>query len=481
MSDRKIGIGIVVTATLIAGMGLWHHEWWRDEARTWLLMQSGHTLGDIWNDVVHGHPHPYYVLNYLVSRLFPAPIAMSVTNLAIMLVAIALFASAAPFTRLQKWLFAIGFFPLYQYGIIARSYTLFLALLFLYCHLKRTRPDHFGWRAITLIALAQVHIMSAAIVPVLLAMEWWQDRRHHHPWTLRQWSWSGLVLASILFCAWQVLSPAHHHSPYDLGNIKYAVLGLGHGFWPNYGIFFGNRVFEIMGIVLWGTSYRVFRGNRLGLLYYAALTATLLGISVALYSGYRWHHGFYFIYFIVALWLSADAPATDKLSRRFITGVLLLHALIGTYAVADDIRNPYSTGHLAAEAIRSHHLEETPFVGVGISLDNGRPRYQWEVDRIQPLMVLFPGHGILNPVTQQTEPYWTHYDNPVYFSPMSPDDITRGLHRMAQDHRTRLVVIVSRERGTAHVAVPPGLQLIAEFAPPSDYGEHLDVYVYEPS
>ncbi len=478
MSDRKIGIGIVVIAAIAGIIGLQYHEWWRDEARTWLLMQSSHGISDVWRDVVHGHPHPYYLLTYFISQLCHAPLAMSVMNLVLMLVAVALFVANAPFTKVQKLLFVVGFYPLFQYGIIARSYTLVLALLFLYCYLKRARPNNFGGRALTLILLAQIHVMSAAIVPILLSIEWWQDRQHHRPWTWRQWAWTAIAGASILFCAWQVLSPTHHHSPYDLGNIKYALFGLGHGFWPDYGFFLGKHLFEGVGIALWSLSFLVFRFNRLGRIYYIGLTATLLGISIVLYPGFRWHHGFYFIYFIAAIWLSTEGPPSDTFSRRFITGILFLHAAIGGYALADDSRHPYSNGDAVATYIQAHHLETLPWVGILVTRDGAQYRYQWEIDRLQPVLVRIPDHGTFNPVTMQTEPFWRHYDNPEYFPTRTQDEMAHDLQQLATTLHAPYLVIVAQERNAEGFPLPAKIQPIEIFPKPSDYGEHLQLYIY---
>jgi hypothetical protein len=106
-------------AALVGVVTVLRHEWWRDEAFTWLVVRESRSVGELLvalRDVGYGHPRLYYLLAYGLYQIAPWPLALSLTNLLLALLATALFVDAAPFTRAQKLMFALGYFPLYQYG-----------------------------------------------------------------------------------------------------------------------------------------------------------------------------------------------------------------------------------------------------------------------------------------------------------------------------------------------------------------------------
>jgi hypothetical protein len=119
LADRPIGtvipartsaaLPIVTLAALVGLVTMLRHEWWRDEAFPWLLVRESHSVGEMLatiHDV--GHPWLYYLLVYGLHRIAPSPLALSLANLLVAVLAIALFVQAAPFTRVQKLMFALG-------------------------------------------------------------------------------------------------------------------------------------------------------------------------------------------------------------------------------------------------------------------------------------------------------------------------------------------------------------------------------------
>jgi len=154
---RRSTLLIVALAALVGLVTVNRHEWRRDEAYTWLVREN-HSVGELLvalRDVGYGHPRLYYLLAYGLYRIAPWRFALSLTNLLLALVATALFIDAAPFTRAQKLMFALGYFPLYQYGVIAGSYSLLLAVLFGYAWARTRHPELVGTRLILLALVAR--------------------------------------------------------------------------------------------------------------------------------------------------------------------------------------------------------------------------------------------------------------------------------------------------------------------------------------
>ena len=169
---KRLGpIWMLVPATL-GVLGVVNHEWWGDEAFTWLVAGESHTLRELITNLgFQGHPRPYYILAWMLRQIWENPLAWSFTNLAFALGAIFLFMRSAPVTRVQAALFSLGFYPLFQYGVIARSYSMFMFFLFLYCHLRATRRSAIEARFAVLAVLAQIHLFSLMATTVLLFLD----------------------------------------------------------------------------------------------------------------------------------------------------------------------------------------------------------------------------------------------------------------------------------------------------------------------
>jgi hypothetical protein len=136
------------------------HEMWRDELQAWMIARDSATPAELLRNARHeSHPALWHVPLYGVSRATRDPRGMQLLHLCIATGAVCLFVRAAPFSRVQKVLCALGYFPLFEYGIISRSYSLGMALLFLFCALCCMRADII-WIACTLALLCQTNLIG---------------------------------------------------------------------------------------------------------------------------------------------------------------------------------------------------------------------------------------------------------------------------------------------------------------------------------
>ena len=457
-----------------------HHEWFRDEAFTWLVLRARRPLAEIFADIgFNGHPRFYYLLNFALVSVWRSPFAMALLNLALALAAVALFVASAPLGDADKVLFCLGFFPLYQYGATVRPYSLILFLFFLYCHLRRTRPQAWAARTAALVALAQVHVLALALAGGLLALEAWDvwTKAPAAPRRAAFGAGAALVAASILFAAWQVVPPMPTGRLHSSGG-PLALIGPGHAFFPNFGIFVDHHAPEVAGLLLFALSWRAFRGRRAAVVWYAMTSATLMAVSLVVYSGYRWHHGFYFLYFLAAPWLAGTSPAGDLFARRYLTGMLALQAAFGLYAVGLEVARPYSNGPSVARFIVDHGLADAPLAGLEYHPDDSPDApWRWDLDQLQAVAMHLPGKQMEDPVAGAEAVTWRQYFNPeAYFPPQSARAMEASLRALARKLGRPYLVAVAWPRGPEEGTAPPPLEKLAEFPVPFDYGEHLRLY-----
>jgi len=110
------------------------------------------------------------------------------------------------------------------------------------------------------------------------------------------------------------------------------------------------------------------------LLVYLSSTTGLLVFFYIKYQGSIRHHGFLFITFLLTMWGGRSFKSCFRWPYFFqsyaraslnllLTGLLLMHAMGGLRAVANDVKFPFSYGKLTAEFIKAQKLDKIPIVG----------------------------------------------------------------------------------------------------------------------
>ncbi len=465
-------------------LGILYHEWWRDEAYTWLVVGASETVRDLVRNLgINNHPRAYYVMVWILYRAWHNPFALSLLNLSFALSAVYLFVRSAPVTRLQAILFSVSFYPLYQYGIMSRSYSLLLVLLFLYCHLRRSHPSLVVARLLVLAALAQVHLIALMAAAVLLFF----DGVTVPPairWKKVNLAAAALVVLSLATSAWQMAPSAASVPSLSNHDPSAVVAGFSNAFVPNFGFLNENErarhfLHRGPGLLLFLGSWILLWPQRKALLAYGMLTAGLAAICFVVYSGFRWHHGFYFIFMLSGLWL-AGGPVLRGARRHVLTFLMIIQAIVGLYAVASDVRRPYSDGRLAASFLRDNHLDRLPLVGLNVLQGTNKTAYQWEIDGVQPVLLELGSSRIYDPIGNSYERFFTHYASREYFPVMGQEQADREIQGVASRLGRPFVVVTMRYTPLDKTMdVPAGLRKLTDLPQPLDFGEAYSVYLYE--
>jgi hypothetical protein len=91
------------------------------------------------------------------------PVAMQLFHLGLATASTSLFVCYAPFTRLQKLLFVLGYLPLYEYLVISRNYAIAVLILWAICVCFPTRQKNYLILAILLALLANTNAYALLI------------------------------------------------------------------------------------------------------------------------------------------------------------------------------------------------------------------------------------------------------------------------------------------------------------------------------
>ena len=389
---------VLVAFVVVVGVTMWRHEMWRDELQAWMIARATHSLPNLFDNIRYeGHPALWYLLLWPLAQLDGSPWVMQVAQLTIATATLALVLWRAPFTMAQKGLFAGGYFVVFEYGTLSRSYSLGFFFLALTCTIASTR-HRWPWSNVTLALLALTSVFGALVAVGVLAGLVVDDG-------VRRWRGGGRDLDAaplvrvggglVVAVAGFVVSYAQAAPPGDAGvyrswktsfdsslarttlaAISRALVPIPkprREFW-NTSIFDGvTAAAAVLGIVLAVTFAWLLR-RRPGVC--ATWVAGVLLVIGFLYTKIQYasasrDYGHVFLALTAALWLvpamattsRGDSPRTNRLRSRAWTAVLVAQVIGGLFVVLVDLRYPFSNGRDVARLVTDRHLEHAIIIG----------------------------------------------------------------------------------------------------------------------
>ena len=397
-TDAWFAIGVTLLFTLVCGFTIVHHEMWRDELQAWLLARDSDSVAQLLQRIRYeGHPAIWYLLLFALTRVTHRPEAMQLLHLVIAASCTFLSARAAPFPRWVRLFVCLGYFLLYEYGVIARNYSLGIFFVFAAAALfprRRERPWLLG-AMLVLAAHTIVHVLFiAAAVAAALFVEVVLSRERRADLVAAAKTLS-VTAIGILVAAIRLRPPADSgfyetwvtqwnraRAEHVLGLFAQALLPIpgGRGVWGELWLETVSRHVAPALSLLFGAVLLVyFRRRRVGLMAFAVGSAALLAFFYTKYDGSIRHHGFLFINLLVALWLAegaaseagtgaADAgrsasPSRGSLFGWLVASVLIVQLVAGAIAVRQDVTLVFSAGRATAALLVAKGLDSLPLVG----------------------------------------------------------------------------------------------------------------------
>ena len=150
---------------VLCAMGILKHEMWRDELEAWLIAKDSISISELLRNIKYtGHPALWYLCLHLLSKITSDPIIMQLFHLVIAAGVIFVFLHYSTFNELQKTVFCFGYFPLYEYGVISRNYSLGVLFIFTFCALYCRKNKSYLFLAIALALMSHTNVYSLIIV-----------------------------------------------------------------------------------------------------------------------------------------------------------------------------------------------------------------------------------------------------------------------------------------------------------------------------
>jgi hypothetical protein len=427
---------LVASAFLLAvTLGLIRHEMWRDELQAWMIARDASSFPNLFHNLRYeGHPVLWYLGLFLISRVTRDPLAMQLYHGFLSTTAVFLFARFAPLPRWMRLIFAIGYFPLFEYGLVSRSYVLGALCIFALCTVHVRRPTSYLTKGLLLALLANTSayglVLAAAYlaatgVDLLLRYRAAGKGLAFLPASEAKRIVIGAIVAvcGLAFAFLSSRPPAdavfeitRHESglPFK-GAVITLLQAQANVFCPVpditkapdvWNTFTAQKVlglipqgYNLAGLVLIGALLFLLRRKPFALAFYAVGICGFIALFDKHYPEMR-HLGNLFLLTTACCWLALSESATtnneaaeQQTSPRpapllaFLGTMLTLNALAGLYMYTLDVRYPFSQGKQAVALLRAQHLEQLPLLGdtdhllstIGGYLDH--PMYYVDSDR----------------------------------------------------------------------------------------------------
>lgn len=176
---NNFNLCLLLAFFLAVAIGIVNHEMWRDELTAWLIARDSLSVSELLENLeFEGHPSLWYLCLHLLSKFTNNPLVLQLFQLIIATSVVFIFVCYSTFNNLQKALFCFGYFPLYEYGVIARSYSLGVLLIFSFCALFCRKNNAYIYLAIILALLSHTNVYGMAIgfsLAMMLALAIAQD------------------------------------------------------------------------------------------------------------------------------------------------------------------------------------------------------------------------------------------------------------------------------------------------------------------
>jgi hypothetical protein len=420
LTTTPLRFALLVTAGffVIALIGMLTHEMWRDEHQAWLVARDANSLSQLLDNMNYeGNPAFWHFFLFLITRVTHDPVYMQAFHLLIATSFIFIFNRYAPLSNLHKILFSLGYFPLYEYALISRSYALGILLVFGVCALYKNRLKKYILIGVLLALLANVTIYAVVIagsIAGILVLDYFLYQQKNGK-ALMQLSAGMLIFAlGVGFSLYQIWPEKDNSfpAPYAESLFEFArwwqvasklfttylyVPQIQEQFW-NTNLYYKESgviaagsfsgwlsqnpsylwAWVLMQIILFASGVIIFLRKPLILLLYCGTTLGLFSVyyyTALLHSRYC---GYLLIALVTCYWLAEYYPENKypsgvknslsnlgkRISKSFLTIVLSVNVLGAMVAYSMDLQYKFSTSKIAADYIKQNRLDSLPVVGI---------------------------------------------------------------------------------------------------------------------
>lgn len=383
---------VLAVYTALLTLTTYFHESWFDEAQAWLMARDL-SPGQLWWTYLRYEGTPGLWHSIL---LIPAKLGLPYGSLHAVACIAACAATAAllwlaPFPAVIAALLPFTYYLMYQYAVIARSYTLFPVLFFLTAAVlpQARRRTYLFLVLLILMATTTLHgVMAAVGIGVAYLIEFLADIRNRGAAEIRRHA-----IAGTAFMLWLTLVAALVWPPRDLSFIqlsgqsvrsaKASIVAAAEQMEealacrPVQGARrWDLRIYDMVpsALVLALSAWWFYKNSTLW--YFVLPLGGVLMLSSVVYHN-RWHAGVLFLIWLFAMWITYSRARQPAPAYLWLAWLLVLAPQIywSARSVAYDIAQPYTGSRAVADYLKSHGLQNGIIYGAGYEATSIQPYF----------------------------------------------------------------------------------------------------------
>ncbi len=354
MKGRQDSHIFTLTAIAITAMQLGlilTHAAWRDETQAVMVACASPNLRALFTALhFEGHPSLWYLgLRGLCTVAAPT-LALKIAQAGIALGVAALILKRSPFSEPMRLVVSLGYFLLFEYGVIARSYSLG-ALIFLAFIAQRRQ----AWRGLLLFCLANISVHFLLLASACWALVVSEERRIDLKTSVALAL--GVFVSALSFWPVSAAHPALSQGSNLAQNLGEALMWLSTVAAPvrfdiaGWGQHLPDGFAILLGALILPLGALAFRGSLRWMTLWLLLGSAILLLSAFVYVSYPRHVGVLALWLIGLNWarLEDEGVAPDLVSRAWL-GVL---AASGAWMAMLALVQPFSASEAIAKWVRT--------------------------------------------------------------------------------------------------------------------------------
>jgi hypothetical protein len=383
--QRKLTYGLLLVILALKIALATQHTPWMDELQALQIARAINSLSDVyWALRYEGHPPLWHLIIKAALLFRDTPETLAAVALAFSLATTCLIMIKAPFPLVWRVLLCLSYLVMFEYGFIARSYSVVAFLMLLIAAYPRSR---LLW--LPLVALTWIATLSAVMAVLFTAVLAWL--RMQRPVTL-----CVIVVSTAITFAFTRPPPDFFTLALWNPDIDLAGRGLHAGLMLSKLVFTEN-VFKVP--VDWeGLNFRIelnaasilfinvaivwtFRKALPCLIALYALAGLIVAIDLSSYALSIRHFGMIWLLFITLVW-ATWSPAEMRnawvtlwlVLQAFFGLAFAVHAFVTPFAATRELDSAFSRDEALAARVTAIPGE----YGVVLSASSGRPFYSLE-------------------------------------------------------------------------------------------------------
>ena len=402
ISSGRFALMVTAGFFVVALTGLINHEMWRDEHQAWLVARDANSLSQLLDNMNYeGNPALWHFFLFYITRFTHDPIFMQAFHLLIATSFIFIFNRYAPLSNLHKILFSFGYFVLYEYALISRSYGLGVLIVFGICCFYNQRVTKYIILGVLLALLANVTIYGIVVsccIAGILVLDYFVQQQKNGKATLQLTTGMLIFILGVAFSFYQIMPDKDNSFPAPYANSLFdperwnqvlSKLFTTYLYIPQVEEHFWNTTIYVkdaipsggivfLSIIIFITGVCIFLRKPLILLLYISATLGLFSVyyyTALLHSRYC---GYLLIVLIVCCWLAEYYPEKKyrsnfigymaalgkKINKPFLTAILALNVIGAVIAYSMELQYKFSTSKDVANYIKENKLDSLPVVGI---------------------------------------------------------------------------------------------------------------------